>query len=247
MCVRRGLTHQDLHARAELLSALLDRYSSRDRYRRRPLRRRSTPCRLRPGRARRWVARVAPAFELGIGAGHDAGEVHHLGQAGSRRRRPTGRRVSSGWRGDSDTEAGTQAGGHEEHVQREVHALVRQPVDTVVEDVPAISCGSATTAVVPSGGDEPRELVHEQLRRLEVHMRVDEAGHEDTGRRARGLRPLAVPSAATKPSAIARSPSSHSRVKTENTLAPRSRGRRARLRVQQRGGGCSSGIAGRTY
>ncbi len=42
----------------------------------------------------------------------------------------------------------------------------------------ASSCGSAATAVVPCGQDGAGELVDPELRRFQVHVRVDEAGRE---------------------------------------------------------------------
>ena len=54
----------------------------------------------------------------------------------------------------------------------------------------AISCGSATIAVVPSGSIEAGELVDEQLHRLEVHVRVDEARDDVAARRVDRLAPL---------------------------------------------------------
>ena len=39
---------------------------------------------------------------------------------------------------------------------------------------------------------QPRELVHEQLRRLEVHVRVDEPGHDKVTGRIQCLGPLVV-------------------------------------------------------
>jgi hypothetical protein len=39
----------------------------------------------------------------------------------------------------------------------------------------------------PERQDEPRELVHQQLRRLEVHVGVDEAGHDPAARRIERL------------------------------------------------------------
>ena len=44
----------------------------------------------------------------------------------------------------------------------------------------------------PEREDEPRELVHEQLRRLEVHVRVDEAGHDPAAGRVERLAAFVV-------------------------------------------------------
>ena len=56
----------------------------------------------------------------------------------------------------------------------------------------AISCGSATTAVVPERQHEPRELVDHELDRLEVHVRVDEPGDDEASLRVERLAPFVV-------------------------------------------------------
>ena len=73
----------------------------------------------------------------------------------------------------------------------------------------------------PARHDGARELRRRELRRLEVHVRVDEARARGTARRA-SIRspPSYAPTPAIRPSTIATSPSSHSRVKAENTRAP---------------------------
>ena len=64
-------------------------------------------------------------------------------------------------------------------------AEVGEPVDAVrAEDVgDLVRVGDDGRG--PEREDEARELVHEQLRRLEVHVRVDEAG-DDVLAAARG-------------------------------------------------------------
>jgi hypothetical protein len=118
--------------------------------------------------------------ELGVGARDDAGKVHHLGEADHAPpakealevagKEPPARRLEL---------RGRHAGrGHEEHVQREIRAEIREPVDTVgpqnVRDLVRIRHHRGR----PEREHESRELVHEELRGLQVHVRVDEARDE---------------------------------------------------------------------
>ena len=118
--------------------------------------------------------------ELGGLARDDAGEVHHLGEPEHpvpveqplevadrelaprrlERRRRNARR------------------GHEVDVERDPVARVDQPVDAVrAEDVrDLVRVGDHRRG--PQRQHEPRELVDQELRRLEVHVRVDEAGDD---------------------------------------------------------------------
>ena len=72
----------------------------------------------------------------------------------------------------------------------------------------------------PERQHEPRELVDEQLGRLEVHVRVHETGHDEAPVRVDDLFTSYVPMPAITPSTTAMSPSSHSRVNTERTRPP---------------------------
>ena len=98
----------------------------------------------------------------------------------------------SGRRGDSNADAGTHDEAMNVDVEREPVARVEQPVDAVgAEHVRDL------VRVGDDGGraerqHEPRELVHEQLRRLEVHVRVDEAGHDPAAGRVERLAALVL-------------------------------------------------------
>ena len=118
--------------------------------------------------------------ELALGAGDDAGEVHHLGEAehavpAQEPLQVAGRELAAR---RLERRGGHARRGHEVDVERQAGAGVEQPVDTVgAEDVRDL------VRVGDDGGrsqrqHEARELVDEQLRRLEVHVRVDEAGND---------------------------------------------------------------------
>ena len=96
------------------------------------------------------------------------------------RRRSTDSRspIESARRGDSNLLAGT----HDDAINQTSSGSSSQTSSSQwMPSVPrtlAISCGSATTAVVPCAQHHPRELVDHQLGRLDVHVRIDEARHE---------------------------------------------------------------------
>ena len=99
---------------------------------------------------------------------------------------------------------------------------VEQPVDAVrpehVRDLVRVGDDRRR----PERQHQPRELVDEQLHRLEVHVRVDEAGHHEAAVGLDDLGSLVYePTPATTPSTIATSASSHSRVNTQSTRPPR--------------------------
>ncbi len=107
------------------------------------------------------------------------------------RRRSTDSRspTESGRRGDSKRLAGTHEGAITQTSSgTSSHTSSSQWMPSVPSTF-AISCGSATTAVVPAREHRPCELVDHQLGRLDVHVRVDEAGHEVA---AAGVDPLAA-------------------------------------------------------
>ena len=68
--------------------------------------------------------------------------------------------------------------------------------------------------------DEARELVHEELRGLQVHVRVDEPGDDVLAARVDDLAARVLAQASDVAVAMATSVSSHSRVKTEKTRPP---------------------------
>ncbi len=124
--------------------------------------------------------REGELLELVRVAGDDAGEVHHLGEADHAAAAQQALEVARVQGAVRRLERrGRHAGrGHEEDVEGHGRAEVGEPVDAVgAEDV-----GDLVRVGDDGGGaereDEARELVHEELRGLQVHVRVDEAGHE---------------------------------------------------------------------
>ena len=71
-------------------------------------------------------------------------------------------------------------------------AQVRKPVDTVCPENVGDLVRIRDDRGRPEGEDEARKLVHEQLRRLEVHVGVDEAGNEVAARELEDLGSLVV-------------------------------------------------------
>ncbi len=197
-----GLADQHPHAGAQPLAALLDR--AHLVIRADPRRcigvqllaedRRGVPVDVR--RTRECELR-----ELGLGAGDDAGEVHHLGEADHPAPPEEALEVAGNQRAARRLELGRRYArrGHEEHVQREVRAQVREPVDTVrAQDVgDLVRVGDHRRR--PEWKHEPRELVHEQLRGLEVHVGVDESGDEVATRELEDLGSLVVAEACDEP------------------------------------------------
>ena len=119
-------------------------------------------------------------LELGGIAGDHAREVHHLGQADhaaapeqtleiAGRQRSARRLVRR---------RGHARRGHEEDVERQAGADIEQPVDAVGSEDVRDLVGVGDDRRRPHRQHEPRELVHHQLRRLEVEMRVDEPWHD---------------------------------------------------------------------
>jgi len=87
--------------------------------------------------------------------------------------------VVNGRRGDSKREAGTHDdGGHHVDIEGQVGAAIEQPVDAVgaehVGDL--VRVGHDRRGAM--GQDGPSELVDRQLGGLDMHVRVDEPGHE---------------------------------------------------------------------
>ena len=191
----RGLADQEPHPCAQPLSALLDRER--------------LVVGTDPGRGvgvqrpARHAGRV-PVHVLGSGqcelgqlvrvAGDDAGKVHHLGEADHPAPAQQALEIAGRERSPRRLELrrGHARGGHEVDVQWKRPADVEQPVDAVgAEHVGDL------VRIDDDGGraerqHEPRELVHEQLRRLEVHVRVDEAGHDETAGGVQRLGALVV-------------------------------------------------------
>ena len=145
--------------------------------------RRGVGVQLRPENAGRMTVDVASErqlCELGRRARDDAGEVHHLGEPQhpvpveqplevadrqlaprrlERRRRNARRR-------------------HEVGVERDPVARVDEPVHAVATQHVRDLVGVRDDGRRPERQHEPRELVDEELRRLEMDVRVDEAGDD---------------------------------------------------------------------
>ena len=119
------------------------------------------------------------------------GEVHHLGQpedAVPAHQRLEVARLERPARG-LERRGGDARRRHEEDLELEACRRVVQPVDAVgAEDVgDLVRVGDDRGR--PEREHEARELVDEELHRLEVHVRVDEAGHDVAPRRIDRLPP----------------------------------------------------------
>ena len=133
-----------------------------------------------PGRVAVDVLGQAELRELAFVPRHDAGEVHHLGEPEhvrapeqslevARRERPARRLEPRGRYARRR---------HEVHVERETGGGVAEPVDAVgAEDVRDL-VWVRDDRRRPERQDESRELVDQELRRLDVHVRVDESRYE---------------------------------------------------------------------
>ena len=136
-----------------------------------------------------WRASSSFASSCSV-AGDDAGEVHHLGEpehaAAPQQRVEVARRQLAPRR--LELRGGHARRRHEPDVERDAGADVEQPVHAVgaehVRDLVRVGDDRGR----PERQHEPRELVDEQLRRLEVHVRVDEARARRSGRRRRASR-----------------------------------------------------------
>ena len=140
------------------------------------------------------VSRQRELRELGRRAADHTGEVHHLREpdhaAAAEQRIEVARRQLAARRLEMRRRHARR--GHEVDVQRDVVADVDQPVHAVgAENVRDL------VRVGDDGGraerqDEPRELVDEQLRRLEMHVGVDEPGNDPAARGVDHLAALVV-------------------------------------------------------
>ena len=142
------------------------------------------------GRVAVDVARERELRELALVAGDDAGEVHHLGEAehtpAPQQRVEVARRQLAPRR--LELRGGHARRRHEPDVERDAVADVEQPVHAVgaehVRDLVRVGDDRRR----PERQHEARELVDEQLRRLEVHVRVDEP-RDDVAARTRRASP----------------------------------------------------------
>src|SRR5581483_1414708 len=139
-----------------------------------------------------------------------------------RRRRSASRSpVVSARRGDSKREAGT-----DEDAMNHTSSGIRPQTSSsqCTPSVPstfAISCGSATTAVVPNGSTSRANSSTSSFDDSRCMCASTNPGTTKRPSASSVSRPSYAPSPATKPSTTATSVSSHSRVKTEKTRPPR--------------------------
>ena len=237
---RRRLADQQPHPGAQPLAALLDGRTPRGRS---GSRRRRTRCSSRPRTPGAWPSTcVARARASRARAGRRAttpGKFIISASPITRRRRSSASRspAVSSRRGDSKRDAGT----HDEAMNQTSSGSrphdVEQPVDAVgaehVRDLVRVGDDRRRA----EREHEPRELVDEQLRRLEVHVRVDEARARRSGRPRRrlGALVLAEPGdVAVDDRDVGLEP-----LAREDARAPARRarrGRRARPRARRRGG-----------
>ena len=124
-------------------------------------------------------------------------------------------------RGDSKCARGHARRRHHEDVERQALARVEQPVHAVDAEHVGDLVRVADDRRRPARHHRARELGGRELGRLDVDVGVDEARARGSARPRRSARRRSyAPTPAIRPSAIATSPSSHSRVKAENTRAP---------------------------
>ena len=120
-------------------------------------------------------------LELARIAGDHAREVHHLREPDDPRPAHERLQVARGERpaGRLEQRGGDAGRRHEEHLELEARRCVVEPVHAVraehVRDLVRIGDHRGG----PEWEHEAGELVDEQLDRLEVHVRVDEAGHDE--------------------------------------------------------------------
>ena len=189
----RAFADQQPHPRAQPLAALVRRVRlvvRADPGRRVRLQRPSEHA----GRVTVDVLGERELRELGRRAADHAGEVHHLGEpdhapAPEQRVEIAGRQLAPR---RLELRRGHARRRHEVDVERQVRRCVEQPVHAVgaehVRDLVRVGDDRGR----PEREHEPRELVDEQLRRLEVHVRVDEAGHDPAPRGVERLAALVV-------------------------------------------------------
>ena len=123
--------------------------------------------------------------QLAFISGDHAGEIHHLGQpehAAAAQQALKVAFVESTPRG-LETRGGDRRGRHEVDVERQLGAEVEQPVDPVGAEHVRELVRVGDDGRRPERQHEPSELVRQQLRRLEMQVRVDEAGHDEAAAR----------------------------------------------------------------
>ena len=140
-------------------------------------------------------------LQLGGVAGDDAGEVHHLGDAEHAPPPEETLEVAAGQRPVRRLEVrGRNARrGHEVEVELQAFTRVEQPVDAVGAEHVRELVRIEDDGRRPERQDEPRELVGKQLRALEVHVRVDEAGDDPPAGGVHHLAAVVLPQAGDPP------------------------------------------------
>ncbi len=130
--------------------------------------------------------------ELRSSAADDTRKIHHLGEPdhapSTQERIEVAGAELAAWRLEPRRRHARRR--HEVDVERQSCGRVEQPVNAVgaehVRDLMRIGDDRCR----PEREHEPCELVDEQLRRLEVHVRVDEAGHHPAAACVERLAPL---------------------------------------------------------
>ena len=161
--------------------------------------RRGVGVQLLPGDAGRVAVDVLGALqpelrELALVAGDHAREVHHLGEPEHAAAAQEALEVAVVQRAPRRLEArrGHARRRHEVDVERQVGAEVEQPVHAVgaehVRDLVRVRDDRGRA----ERQHEPGELVRQQLRRLEMQVRVDQPGHDESPAHVEGLAALVV-------------------------------------------------------
>ena len=138
------------------------------------------------------AARDGELRQLALGAGDHAGEVHHLGKPDHTAPPQQALQVSGRERASRRLERRRRDArrGREENVERQVLADVDEPVDAVGAEHVRNLVRVGHDRGRPERQHEARELGREQLRRLEMHVGVDEPRHDVGAGRIQRLRPF---------------------------------------------------------
>src|SRR5215208_679406 len=138
-----------------------------------------------------------------------------------RRRRPSRSPGENGRRGDSNCEAGTLEEAMKKTSSGRPPQMSSSQCTPSVPSTFAISCGSTTTVVVPSGSTSRANSSTSSFVVSRCMCASTKPGTTKRPEASSSSAPSYSPSPATWPSTIATSASSHSRVKTEKTRPPR--------------------------
>ena len=135
------------------------------------------------------VRRERELRELALVPGHDAGKVHHLGDAEHAAAAQERLQIALAQRAARRlvVRRRHRRRSHEVHVERIAGRCVEQPVHAVRAEHVGDLVRVGDDRSRPERQHEARELVGEQLRRLEVDVRVDEPRHDVAARRVDDL------------------------------------------------------------